>query len=322
MVIVDISEVKTGDVIAAPVRINDIEIVRSGTVASMSLISVLKNLGVKSVWIASLDIEFKKLSKINPRKTKTYNNLAKFAKSYSSRITGFEDVTRDFDNNLLSHSVNVSIITNMIISEFRLPLFRRKNIITGALLHDVGKLRINPLILNKPGKLTAEEYEVIKQHPIHSFEMGGELRLPNVAKTVMFQHHENFDGSGYPLGLKGDDIHIGSMAVHIADVYEARCSKRIYKDANARFEIKEDMKHDIGTMFDKRVFEAFDKNVPLYFKGEEVSIDGEHYLVVGYDDNRNPVFQSKNSGDIFTHNELMSNVKEVLVVNSIHIGIE
>lgn len=319
MVVLDINEVKIGDVVAAPVMINNFEIVKAGTVVYPSLVDILKNLGIKKIWIANLNIEYKKLTKLHLGQTKLYNNLANFAKTYSRRLDCYEDVISDYDSSLMQHSVNVSMITGMILSDYKLPLFQRKNIIAGALLHDLGKLDIEPLILNKPGKLTPDEYEVIKQHTIKGFVSAGQLRLPGYTKDIILHHHENYDGSGYPEGISKDSISLGSMAVHIADVYEARCSKRVYKDANARVDIKEDMKKYIGTMFDEEVFKHFEENVPTYFRGEIISVDGNEYVVVGYTENKQPILQCIGTGKIFTHDELVSSVKEVFIVDSIHV---
>ena len=319
MVIIDIDKVKIGDIVATPVRINKTVIVNPGTVLSPSLVSKLKNLGIKSVWIASLDIEFKKLSRISRSKTKLYNSLARFAKTYSNRIGNLEDIICEYDHGLVRHSLNTSMITNMIISDYTLPLFRRRNIITGAILHDLGKLEVDPLILNKPGKLSKEEFEIIKQHPAFGYESATNLRLADGIKDIILHHHENYDGSGYPDGLSGKEISIGAMAVHIADVYEARCSKRIYKEANARQEIKEDMKSLVGTMFAPDVFEHFRNNVPTYFKGELLAANGDNFLVVGYDYRYHPLFQNTASGEIYTYSELAAVVKDSIIFDSIQI---
>lgn len=319
MLLIDIDGAKVGDIIAAPVKLNGIEIVKPGMSITQSLIINLKNLGIKQLHIASLDIEFKKLSKHNVRQTKAYDNLVKFALSYNNKMNVYEDIINSFDSSLMHHSMNVSMIASMIISDYKLPLFMRRNILSGAILHDIGKLDIDPAILNKPGKLTKEEFEIIKQHTTFGYDSAKQLHMPRTVKDVIVQHHENYNGTGYPYNLSKDEISLGAMVVHIADVYEARCSKRVYKDANARKDIKDDMRTQVGTMFSPEVFEHFDKNVPLYFKGETVLIDETEYLVVGYSNDKSPVFQNTENGDVFTHDELVSSVKHIFVVDSIHI---
>ncbi len=104
-------------------------------------------------------------------------------------------------------------------------------------MHDVGKISIPDAILNKPGKLTAEEFDIMKTHTIHGAELLGQIPqmrdLPffKYAFDIARHHHERWDGRGYPDGLKGDDIPVWAQIVSIADVYDALVSKRVYKDA-------------------------------------------------------------------------------------------
>jgi putative two-component system response regulator len=107
-----------------------------------------------------------------------------------------------------------------------------------ASLHDIGKLAIPQEILNKPGKLTKEEFEVIKTHPEEGFKILSDYPkvisdepLYQIACQISLWHHERYDGQGYPDGLKGDEIPFAAQVVALADVYEALCSKRVYKDA-------------------------------------------------------------------------------------------
>ncbi|MFR3321329.1 MAG: HD-GYP domain-containing protein [Lachnospiraceae bacterium] len=104
-------------------------------------------------------------------------------------------------------------------------------------LHDIGKIGIDEKILNKPGKLTAEEFEIMKSHTLIGASMLESLDayqdevLVRIAIQICRWHHERYDGSGYPDGLKGDEIPISAQAVSIADVYDALVSERVYKKA-------------------------------------------------------------------------------------------
>lgn len=112
-----------------------------------------------------------------------------------------------------------------------------KHISLASIMHDVGKISIPDAILNKPGKLTAEEFDIMKTHTIHGAELLGQIPqmrdLPffKYAFDIARHHHERWDGRGYPDGLKGDDIPVWAQIVSIADVYDALVSKRVYKDA-------------------------------------------------------------------------------------------
>ena len=104
-------------------------------------------------------------------------------------------------------------------------------------MHDIGKVEIDPKILNKPGKLTKEEFEGVKKHTIFGAEIISNVTkykdepLVKYAYDICLYHHEKYDGKGYPKGLKGDEIPIAAQVVSIADCYDALTSKRVYREA-------------------------------------------------------------------------------------------
>jgi HD-GYP domain-containing protein (c-di-GMP phosphodiesterase class II) len=136
---------------------------------------------------------------------------------------------REKDKYLLEHSVNLSVLMSLFGNYRKLSPDALHQTIVGALLHDIGKILTPDEILHKPGRLTPEEFEVMKAHARHSrnlleaTEGIGELSIITAA-----QHHERMDGSGYPEGLKGDDISIYGRMVAITDVYDAITSDRVY----------------------------------------------------------------------------------------------
>lgn len=136
---------------------------------------------------------------------------------------------REKDNYLLEHSVNLSVLMSIFGKAMKHPADVLHQTVVGALLHDIGKILTPDEILHKPGRLTSEEFEVMKQHAVHSHsilastEGIGELTLLTAA-----QHHERMDGSGYPAGLKGDAISVYGRMVAIADVYDAITANRVY----------------------------------------------------------------------------------------------
>ncbi|HWR37963.1 MAG TPA: HD domain-containing phosphohydrolase, partial [Patescibacteria group bacterium] len=130
-------------------------------------------------------------------------------------------------------------------------------------MHDVGKLGIMDAILNKPDLLTAQEFEVVKQHVRVGHEM-----LKNSSRTIMraaaiiaLQHHERYDGGGYPSGLKGEEIHIYGRITAIADVFDALGCERVYKKAWPTEEILDYFREQRGRQFDPRLVDIFFDNL-------------------------------------------------------------
>lgn len=126
-----------------------------------------------------------------------------------------------------------------------------------AYLHDIGKIGIPDQILNKPGKLTQEEFNLIKQHTIIGQDIVKDVTIIPHLDEVTRSHHEHYDGSGYPDGLKGNEIPIQARIIAIADSYDAMNSRRIYRNALSFEQIKEQIKQKSGTQFDPEIAEIF-----------------------------------------------------------------
>ena len=134
-----------------------------------------------------------------------------------------------------------------------------ENILYAAPMHDVGKIGIPDHILLKPGRLDKDEWEIMKKHAAIGAEIlrGSDAEFIQVAETVAMTHHEKWDGSGYPKGLKGEDIPVEGRIVAIADVFDAMTSKRPYKEPLPVGESLKIIKEGSGTHFDPAVVEAF-----------------------------------------------------------------
>ena len=139
-----------------------------------------------------------------------------------------------------------------------------KNIVNASTLHDIGKVGISDLILLKPGKLTPEEFEIMKTHTIIGYETLEEVdekfgnnEFITMGKFIARSHHERWDGKGYPDGLEGGNIPLGARIMAIADVYDALSTKRVYKDALPQEKCIEIIKEGSGTQFDPVLVEKF-----------------------------------------------------------------
>ena len=126
-------------------------------------------------------------------------------------------------------------------------------------LHDIGKVAIPDAILTKPGPLSAAEFEVVKTHTMRGFEIlgGSDSRLTTMAAEIALSHHERWDGSGYPEGRAGESIPVSARIVHVADVYDALMSARVYKQPWARIDAVNYIAAGSGTRFEPRVVSAF-----------------------------------------------------------------
>ena len=141
-----------------------------------------------------------------------------------------------------------------------------EHILIGAPLHDIGKIAIADSILHKPGKLTSEEFDIMKTHTTEGYNILKSSSRPalQVAATIAYQHHERWNGKGYPKGLSGEDIHPSARIVALADVVDALGHKRCYKDAWTIEEIIDLVKSERGEHFEPRVVDAFMDNIELY----------------------------------------------------------
>lgn len=141
------------------------------------------------------------------------------------------------------HVMNIGTLTEILLNQiskkddkYYLPYAERDLIVKASALHDIGKISIPEEVLNKPGKLTDEEFEAMKQHTVIGYQMLSDLGfqdepLVKVSREITRWHHERYDGRGYPDGLKGDEIPLSAQIVSLADVYDALTSERVYKPA-------------------------------------------------------------------------------------------
>jgi HD-GYP domain-containing protein (c-di-GMP phosphodiesterase class II) len=159
-----------------------------------------------------------------------------------------------------THSVNVGFLAVSLSKE----LFKKSTahdmheLGAGFFLHDLGKVHINPAIINKPGKLTEDEMTRMKQHPDMGYKVLFETnQLTHECKKIVLQHHERYDGKGYPRGLKGDEIHLYGRICSIADVFDALTSERPYKQKLSPFPALKLMKEQMIEHFHKDLFDQF-----------------------------------------------------------------
>ncbi len=141
-------------------------------------------------------------------------------------------------------------------------------------MHDIGKVIISDSILLKPGKLTAEEFEIMKKHTEYGWEIFNKSNhvLLKTSALISYEHHEKWDGTGYPRGLKGEEIHLFGRITSIADVFDALSHDRIYKKAWELDKVIEYIKNESGKSFDPKLVDLFVENIEDIIKIQEYSV--------------------------------------------------
>lgn len=165
-----------------------------------------------------------------------------------------------YDYYTYTHSVNVGVLSVLLSKEFFKNSYAHdmQELGAGFFLHDIGKVHIDPAILNKPGRLTDNEMTQMKRHPYQGYKILREAgQLTEECRIISMQHHERADGTGYPNQLKEDDIHVYGRICCIADVYDALTAERPYKQRLTPFEALKIMKEQMLSHFHKDLFDKF-----------------------------------------------------------------
>jgi HD-GYP domain-containing protein (c-di-GMP phosphodiesterase class II) len=171
------------------------------------------------------------------------------------QVLGGAIAKRDSDTD--AHNYRVSVYSVFLAEAIELPRNQIQSLIKGALLHDVGKLGIRDNILLKPGKLTEDEFNVMKTHVDHGMELTDRATWLKDAQAVVGSHHEKYDGAGYPAGLQGEAIPLTARIFAITDVFDALTSRRPYKDPLSYDETMQILQSGRGSHFDPALLDAF-----------------------------------------------------------------
>ncbi len=160
------------------------------------------------------------------------------------------------DEETEGHSKRVASLTVEIAKEF-MNEEELVHVYRGALLHDIGKLAVPDHILRKPGRLSDEEWKIIKMHPVYAYEMLSKIEYLKPALDIPYCHHERYDGTGYPRGLKKEEIPLAARIFAVVDVYDALTHDRPYRKAWSRQQAIEYIKEESNKQFDPKVVEVF-----------------------------------------------------------------
>ena len=264
---------------------NEQILLKANTVLTPFFVNKIRELEFDGVYVfEDNDIEVAKQIVSDETRMKAINRLKKLdidaciflANSIVNEIQNSDSLIVEqvaissYDNYTYVHSVNVDILSVIIGIGMGFKNEELEKLSQGALLHDIGKCDVPLEILNKPAKLTDEEFEEMKKHPEYGLkrlrqreEAGGD-DVAAVIKNAVYSHHENWDGSGYPRGLKGEEIHKFARIIHVADVYDALTAKRVYKNAMNPADAIEYLMANSGSMFDIDIVKVFLQYVAPY----------------------------------------------------------
>lgn len=180
-------------------------------------------------------------------------------KAYQATLEGWVRALDLRDKETEGHTQRVTVLTHRLARSMGVDGEALVHITRGALLHDIGKMAIPDGILLKPGELTEEERELIKKHPVYAYEMLSPIDFLVPAIDIPYCHHEKWDGTGYPRGLKGEEIPFAARIFPIIDVWDALTSDRPYRKALPQQEVRRRIQAESGRHFDPYVVKAFMK---------------------------------------------------------------
>jgi HD-GYP domain-containing protein (c-di-GMP phosphodiesterase class II) len=197
-------------------------------------------------------------------------NVREQRQSYIGFILGGEIQDHEMAKNL----VNTSILSALIAMELKLPHHKVMSTVTGALLHDVGLLRMPKEIVQKKGGLSPAELKRIQFHPAYTYTIvTREISLPENVGLIALQHHERWDGEGYPRNAAGEGIDIGARIVSVADAFEAMVSKKPYRKSMLGYQAMKNLLSDNMRRFDPNVIRAFIQTMGIYPIGSIVLLN-------------------------------------------------
>lgn len=215
-------------------------------------------------------------------------------------VVNLSDI-RSADSYTFAHCVNVGILAvATALSQQCYNIAQLEALGVGSMLHDLGKVTIPPMILNKPAKLSPHEFAIMREHPIYGLKiLKGQNNIDTPVKLIVHQHHERINGSGYPRKLKGKEIHPLAQICSICDVYDAMISDRPYRRGLLPHQIIEHLESSTD-QFDGNLLQNFFKNIAAYPIGTFVKLSNE---LIGIVVNNTRGFPTRPKVRVFYHPE-------------------
>jgi putative nucleotidyltransferase with HDIG domain len=194
---------------------------------------------------------------VEQRTAQLRNAIGSLERSYDITLEALGNALDLKDAETEGHSKRVTAFTIAIARSMEVPKEEISVIARGAFLHDIGKMAIPDAILRKPGALTPEEIAVMREHCYHGYQMLKKIPFLTEAAEIVYSHQERYDGTGYPRGLKGDEIPLGARIFSVADTLDAITSDRPYRAAQTVAAAREEIQRWSARQFDPRVVQTF-----------------------------------------------------------------
>jgi hypothetical protein len=236
---------------------------------SGNAVGVLEGINKNGEGFTDDDLEFARVLAVQAANAIENAILYEELKKAQEEIVMRLSIAAEFrDSTTYNHLIRMSLYSYLIAKEMGFDEEWCEKLKLAAPMHDIGKLGIKDMILLKPAKLTDEEFEEMKKHAIYGYEIlkDSTIDILKMASNVALCHHEKYDGTGYPRGLKGEEIPIEARIVAVADVFDALTSRRPYKEPYEIERAVEIIEKDSGKHFDPKVVQAFKKALPEIIK--------------------------------------------------------
>ncbi|MGE5734619.1 MAG: HD domain-containing phosphohydrolase, partial [Acidobacteriota bacterium] len=203
--------------------------------------------------------------------------MTNLERSYDITLEALGDALDLKDAETEGHSKRVTAFTIAIARAMGLPADEIRVIARGAFLHDIGKMAIPDTIIRKPGKLDSEEIAIMREHCYHGYQMLKKIPFLQEVSEIVYSHQEKYDGTGYPRGLKGEEIPLGARIFSIADTLDAITSNRPYRAAQSLSAAREEIERWSGRQFDPEVVKVFIKMPDNIWEDLRREIDSQVY---------------------------------------------
>lgn len=228
----------------------------------------------------AFDVEKEEMPVNEVKLQKTVESVVEDILSNGDVMCNMMDI-KDYDDYIYYHSINVGMLSAMVGASYGLSRIRLSQLTTAAMLHDIGKKFIDPEIVNGAWPLEGKEREVWKQHPkLGSEFLRGSFDFSSVVYTSVLEHHEWYNGQGYPLGKARDDIQLYARIIKMTDCYDSLVTKRPSREAMVPSDAVEYMMAMAGSELDPELVNIFLKRIAVYPVGCEVELsNGQHAVV-------------------------------------------